>query len=183
MPRGTRWGMTPHVARSFRRAVPGRLVMNPLRYESLYHKLTVSLDGLGTTTVDVHHYKNNGEAYVNNLLHGDDRGRDTQGPAQRSDQRRGRSLAAKAAARPKPSRITGHGHAFPRAGRRAWIVPHWRSGPSRWPRRSALRSWARRNAAAAVPLIQCRGPAQLPTLMVRVQRKGSPEEIATAAHA
>ena len=43
--------------------------MNPLQYKALYHKLTVSLDELGITTVDVHHYKNNGAAYANDPLH------------------------------------------------------------------------------------------------------------------
>ena len=33
--------------------------MNPLQYEERYHNLVVSLDGLGTTTVDVHRYQNN----------------------------------------------------------------------------------------------------------------------------
>jgi hypothetical protein len=35
------------------------MAMPPLQYEARYHKLTVSLDGLGTTTVDVHRYQNN----------------------------------------------------------------------------------------------------------------------------
>jgi hypothetical protein len=37
--------------------------MTPLEYEALYHNLVVSLDGLGTTTVDVRRYQNNGDQY------------------------------------------------------------------------------------------------------------------------
>ena len=33
--------------------------MNPREYEERYHNLVVSLDGHGTTTVDVHRYQNN----------------------------------------------------------------------------------------------------------------------------
>src|SRR4051794_39984958 len=105
MPRGTWFGVESTRGEDHRPAVPGRLVMNALQYESLYHKLTVSLDELGTTTVDVHHYKNNGEAYVNSPLYG------TTEAVKRKDllnvqiNAEVRALQQKAAAKPKPSEV------------------------------------------------------------------------------
>lgn len=44
--------------------------MNPLHYEKRYHELVVSLDGLGTTTVDVHRYQNNDKKFKTNAFWG-----------------------------------------------------------------------------------------------------------------
>lgn len=44
--------------------------MNPLQYEDLYHKLVVSLNELGTTTVDVHRYQNNDAKLKSNAFLG-----------------------------------------------------------------------------------------------------------------
>lgn len=156
--------------------------MNPLQYESLYHKLAVSLDGLGTTTVDVHHYKNNGEAYVNNLLHG------TTEAVKRKDLLNVQinaevgALQRKAAAKPKPSEVMDmvtpfHELAEEHGSSRALEIRTVQMASA------SAHVWARRNAAAAVHLSNAEVLRKLPTLMVHVHTgKGSPEEIATALH-
>lgn len=76
--------------------------MNPLDYEKRYHELVVSLDGLGTTTVDVHRYQNNDEQFKSNAFWGNKEAlqHKDQVLGKMNDEIRGENKAA--AARPGP---------------------------------------------------------------------------------
>ncbi len=76
--------------------------MNPLQYEKRYHELVVSLDALGTTTVDVHRYQNNDEKYKTNAFWGNKEAlkHKDQVLGKVNDEVQGEQKAAAAAARP-----------------------------------------------------------------------------------
>jgi hypothetical protein len=155
--------------------------MNALEYEALYHNLVVSLEGLGTTTVDVRRYQNNEAKLKSDPVNGNLEA------LKHKDQLLGQMDAEiashhKAAeAKPRPSeileRLTPVGDLIEQYGSEAVEIR------AREMARASAAVGSRYNAARAVHLSNAEILSQLRSKMMDLHSgKGSPDEIAAALH-